>query len=138
MDAIKDEGLVLLEILNILHEHARYLRIMQSRIVVVDSMVSIVPAILIVNIVDAVEGAAEVPLRITLIHKAMLCPVAHHHDKTGIEHGNDKNHERRLEIDEAHQYAKQNKREFTDCKPGVNFLLLAVEEIHKGIYDAKQ
>lgn len=61
MDAIKDEGLVLLEILNILHEHARYLRIMQSRIVVVDSMVSIVPAILIVNIVDAVEGAAEVP-----------------------------------------------------------------------------
>lgn len=109
MDAIKDEGLVLLEILNILHEHARYLRIMQSRIVVVDSMVSIVPAILIVNIVDAVEGAAEVPLRITLIHKAMLCPVAHHHDKPRIDHRDDKDHQGGLEIDKTHRYTKRIK-----------------------------
>ena len=109
MDAIKDEGLVLLEILNILHEHARYLRIMQSRIVVMNRMVSIVPAILVVDVVDAVERTAEVPFRITLIHKAMLCPVAHHHDKPRIDHRDDKDHQGGLEIDKTHRYTKRIK-----------------------------
>jgi hypothetical protein len=108
MDAIKDERLVLLEILNVLHEHARYLCIMQSRIIVVDSMVSIVPAILIVNIVDAVEGTTEVPFRITLIHKAMLCPVAHHHDKPCIDHRDDKDHQGGFEIDKTHRHTEHN------------------------------
>ena len=72
-------------------------------------MVPVIPAILVIHIVDAVEYTAEVSFRIALINKTMLCPVAHHHDKTRIDHRNDKDHEGSLEIDKTHGHAKQVK-----------------------------
>jgi hypothetical protein len=138
MYAIEDEGLVLLEILNVLHEYTRNFSVMQSWIVVMDSMVPIVPAILIVDIVDAVEGTTEVSFRIILIDKAMLCPVAHHHDKPCIEHRDDKDHECRLEIDETHQHTKHDEGKFAQGKAHVNLLLLSVKKIHERIYDSHQ
>ena len=74
---------------------------MQSRIEVVYGMISVVPAILVVYVVDTIECAAEMAGRIILIDKAVLCPVAHHHDKACIEHRNDEDHQGCLEVDKA-------------------------------------
>ena len=102
------------------------------------SMIAIIPAILVIHIVDTVKGAAEVAFRITFINKAMLRPIAHHHDKSGIEHGNDKNHERCLEIDETHQHAKQNKREFAEGHARINLSFLPIKKIHKRVHNPHQ
>ena len=101
-------------------------------------MIAIVPAILIVYVVDAIKYAAKVSVRITFVDKAMLCPVAHHHNKSCIDHGYDENHECCFEINKAHQDTEDLKHGFTKSEPQVDFFPLVMKEIHKRIDDADQ
>ena len=106
VNAIKNDRLVFYKIVFVFQKHAWDLGIMKRRVKVVDGMVSIVPAILVVYIIDTIEYTAEMTFRIILVNERMLCPVAHHHDKTCIDHWNDKDHHGGLEVDKAHQHAK--------------------------------
>ena len=89
MDSIENKGLVLLEIFNVLHERTGDLCIVQPRVEVMDRMISVIPAILVVYIVDTIEYTAEVAIRITLVNETVLRPVAHHHNKPAVNHWND-------------------------------------------------
>lgn len=98
-------------------------------------MISIIPTILIVYIINAVKNTTEMTFRIVLINEAMLRPIAHHHNESRINHRNNKDHQCRLKVDKTHSNTKQDKRSFTDTKPGVDFLTLTAEQIHEGIND---
>ena len=74
-----------------------------------DGMVSVVPAILIVDIVDAIENAAEMAFGIISVNKGVLGPVAHHHDKSRIDDRNNKDHQRRFKIDKRQTDADEIK-----------------------------
>ncbi len=101
-------------------------------------MVAIIPAILVVHIVDTIEHAAKMSIRITFIYKAVLGPVAHHTDKASIDYRYDKDHERCFEIDEAHGNTKSIERKFTYGKACVDFFSFPSEEVHKRINYTKQ
>ena len=101
-------------------------------------MVTIIPAILVVHIVDTIKHAAKVSIRVAFIYKAVLSPVAHHTDKASIDYRNDKDHERCFEIDEAHGNTKSIKRKFTYGKACVDFLSFPPKKIHKRINYTEQ
>ena len=86
---------------------------MQSRVEVVNGMIAIVPAILIVHIIDAVEHTAEVSVGVALVDEGMLGPVAHHHNEPCIEHGYDEDHEGCFEVDKTHGDAEEIKHPFS-------------------------
>lgn len=94
-----------------------------------DGMVSVIPAILVVGSVDAIEHAAEMAFRVAGIDKRMLRPVAHRHDEPRIDHGHNKNHQCRLEIHEGHPDAKQDKSGFAGTHPEIEFFPVALEKI---------
>ena len=79
---------------------------MKSWIQVMNRMITIVPAILIVYVIDAVVYTAEMSFRITFIDKRMLCPVAHHADQPGVNDRYDKYHQGCFETDKAHGHTK--------------------------------
>ena len=68
----------------------------------------------------------------------MLGPVAHHHDKSGINHRNNENHHCGFEIDKAHEDTEDIKTDFTKSKPRINLFLRVMEEIHEGINETNQ
>ena len=69
MNAVKDERFILHELLFVLQECSGYIRVMKCRIEVMDGMVAIVPAILVVDIIDAVVNTAEMTLRVAFLDK---------------------------------------------------------------------
>src|SRR6187200_275783 len=113
MDPIENKGFMLFKIFEVLQKGAGNLCIMQTWVEVMNRMVSVIPTILVVHIVDTVEYATEMSFRITFINKTMLCPVAHHHNKTSIDQRNDEDHKCRFEIDKAHGYTKSIKGNFS-------------------------
>ena len=101
-------------------------------------MVTIIPAVLVVHIVDTIEDAAKVSIWVVFINKAMLCPVAHHTDKASIDYRYNKDHERCFETDEAHGNTKSIKRKFTYGKACVDFFSFPSKKIHKRINYTQQ
>ncbi len=104
----------------------------------VNGVISVIPAIAIVYIVDTVVDAAEMSGGIGLVNKWMLGPVAHHHDKPGVKHGYNKNHQRRLKIDKAHDEAEGTKGKLSDAEAHVYFFALALEEVHECFRNADE
>src|SRR5688572_3842262 len=99
----------------------------------VNGVISIVPAVLVVHIVDAIVHAAEMTFRITFINKRMLRPVAHHHDQSCIDDRHNKNHQGSFEIYKAKRDTYQVKREFTKGQSCIEFFPLALKEVKKCI-----
>src|SRR5688572_125491 len=104
----------------------------------VNGMVTVIPAILIIHIIDAIVHTAEVPFRIALIDKRMLCPVAHHHDKPGIDDRNNKNHHRGFKIYKAHGNTKHIKGKFAKRETQVKLFPFPSEEVQESVDDADQ
>lgn len=92
---------------------------MQRRVEVMNGMISIIPTVLVVDVVNAIEDTAEMSIRITSVNEGMLRPIAHHHNKTSIDHRHDEDHQRRLEIYKTHDQAKEIKCKFSKTKPKV-------------------
>jgi hypothetical protein len=138
MNTIKNEGFVLNKILFVFEKCAGNICVMQRRIQMVDRMVSIIPAILIVDVVDAVKHAAKMSIRIGFINKGVLCPIAHHHNKPGIDHWHDKQHKGGFEIDKTHEYTKRIKGELSRAESNIDFFSFAMEQIHKGVNYAER
>src|SRR5690606_6989320 len=122
-----------LEIIDVLHKRPRNLRVVQSGIEVMDRVISVIPAVLVVHVIDAVIDTAEVAIRIALVNKRMLRPVAQHHDKASVDHRHHEDHHGRLEVHKAHADAKQYPGEFTGRELHIDLLSLAVKQVKEGI-----
>jgi len=80
---------------------------------VVADVVAVVPALVVVLVVDASDGVLVVVARIGVVNKGVLGPVAEHHNEAADEKGQNEHKQRGLPIDKTQRDTEQVKESFT-------------------------
>src|SRR5690606_40801956 len=99
---------------------------MQTRAKVMHGMITIIPASVVIDSIDAIDGTGEIILRIFLVDEGMLRPVSKHHHDSCKHKRNDEYPKCCLQIHETHSYAKKVKRHLAISESHIKFLALAI------------
>jgi hypothetical protein len=103
-----------------------------------DSVVTIIPADLVVTGVDTIDRAGKIVFRVFFIDKRMLSPIAQHHHHSCENKRYNENEKSSLEIYEAHSHAKYIECYFTISKPQIKFFSFLIKEIHKRVPETQE